>query len=81
MAEPGRKKELHTGLLHIAVAYTGLAAVAPTAAGCTGCTGCIAAPAAGPTVVEHIVAVVPTVLVPGTVTAAAPTVTGQARYS
>ena len=36
---------------------------------------------AGSTVVEHIVAAAATVLVPGTVTAAAPTVTGQARYS
>jgi hypothetical protein len=46
------------------VAYTGLAAVAPTAV------------IAGSTVVEHIAAAAPNLLVPGTVTAAAPTVTG-----
>jgi hypothetical protein len=45
------------------VAYTGLAAVAPTVV------------IAGSTVVEHIAAA-PNLLVPGTVTAAAPTVTG-----
>ena len=58
------------------MAYTGLAAVAPTAAGCTGCIDRIAALVAGSTVVEHIAAAAPNLLAPGTVTAAAPTVTG-----
>ena len=44
--------------------YTGLAAVAPTVV------------IAGSTVVEHIAAADPNLLAPGTVTAAAPTVTG-----
>ncbi len=75
MAEPGRKKERHTGLLHIAVAYTVLAAAGPTVAGCIGCIDRIAAVVAGSTLVEYIVAAAPTVLVPATVMAAAPTVT------